>query len=266
MDQTLQLITWNILASGYIRPKYYPHTEPAHLLPESRHPRIVEALRGWAPDLCCLQEVEQPLFDAIMAALAPDGWRGQLAIKDGRREGVALVWRHAAVAVEQTHTLRYAATSKGHRSTALIAQVRPAGAPQPFILVSTHLAWAHRTTPPAEHPGCLQLSELLDVRDAGELFEPGLPWVVCGDLNDEPQGPVLAIAAARGLKMPCAQTRPWHTGNFNDRLVKLDYALADEHAPALRPHPLPALTKTTPMPGPDHPSDHLPLRLSLNCA
>jgi endonuclease/exonuclease/phosphatase family metal-dependent hydrolase len=260
----IELVSWNILADGYIRPKFYPHTDAAWLKAELRHPQLIAALIAQDADLYCLQEVEQALFDEIRAALEPLGYHAHLALKPGRAEGSALITRASALEVTRTHALAYDATSKGHRALALIAAIQPASG-QPFVIVSTHLAWAHRSTPPAEHPGCLQLAQLLDARDAQEVMPAGLPWIICGDLNDEPGGPVLAIAKERGMGMPCAQQRPWHTVNINARLAKLDYALAEPHAPAMTPHQLPALTKTTPMPGPDHASDHLPLRMRLSC-
>jgi endonuclease/exonuclease/phosphatase family metal-dependent hydrolase len=260
----LELVTWNILADHYIRPEFYPHTPSSYLNPATRHPMLLAAISAQDADLYCLQEVEQTMFDTILEVMQPLGWQGQLAVKDGHREGVALLWRTRAVEVSATHTLHYAATSKGHRSTALIAHIRPVSGARPFVLVSTHLAWAHHSTPATEHPGVLQLAELLDVRDAGQLMPAGLPWIICGDLNDEYTGPVLTLARDRGLTVPCTQMRPWHTGNFNERPVKLDYTLCDPGAPTITPHPLPRLEKTTPMPGPDHASDHLPLCVALS--
>jgi len=42
---SFRLATWNILATSYIRPKFYPNSPPGVLDPEWRIPAIVQSLR-----------------------------------------------------------------------------------------------------------------------------------------------------------------------------------------------------------------------------
>ena len=57
----ITVLSWNVLSDAYVRPGYFPHTEPALLAPGVRTPRIVARLVALAPDVACLQEAEPAL-------------------------------------------------------------------------------------------------------------------------------------------------------------------------------------------------------------
>src|SRR5438034_6979626 len=76
--------TYNVLASAYIKPQWYPNTPNELLRPEHRIPALSQYARQLDADILCLQEVEDTTFGNLGAALAGCGYRG--ALKKGRSE------------------------------------------------------------------------------------------------------------------------------------------------------------------------------------
>ena len=60
--------TWNILATAYIRPAWYPRTPRNILDPLWRVPALVRYAQEMGMDILCLQEVEVEVFDALRTA------------------------------------------------------------------------------------------------------------------------------------------------------------------------------------------------------
>ena len=87
MSSPFSLCTWNILATSYIRPEYYPNTPPAILDPGWRLPALVRRARELQADILCLQEVEAASFATLRSGLEPQGYAGRLAMKGGRKSG-----------------------------------------------------------------------------------------------------------------------------------------------------------------------------------
>src|SRR5262245_16900968 len=89
--------TYNVLASSYIKPPWYPFTPPSVLAPEHRLPALVWHLVGLDADVFCLQEVEEVAFGSFEAGLAPSGYTGHYTRKGGGKpDGCATFYRTAA--------------------------------------------------------------------------------------------------------------------------------------------------------------------------
>src|SRR6266540_1538606 len=88
------LATWNILATAYIRPAWYPRTPRQVLDPAWRVPALVRHARELGTDILCLQEVERDVFAALQAGLAGLGYSATHAMKGGNRpDGCAVFFR-----------------------------------------------------------------------------------------------------------------------------------------------------------------------------
>lgn len=67
------LCTYNILADGYINPAWYTGVPAALLQPAPRRAALLRRVTGLDADVLCLQEVEAPVFQALLAELGPRG-------------------------------------------------------------------------------------------------------------------------------------------------------------------------------------------------
>ena len=248
-------ITHNILAQAYTLPERYPHSSPEALAPGPRRALLLNRLAAFDADLYCLQEVEADAFSAIAARLGPD-FQGLLAQKRGKPDGCALFLRRDAFTLQHHETLHYRDVDPGYDHLALLARVQHQHLT--LTIVSTHLRWQPRSTPPASHQGRLQLMELLDHLDHLDQDGNGAA-LIAGDMNTLSDGPVIRAALDRGSRLSCRGQRPWDTVNIDGRRRKLDYLLYSPDHLHPTPAPLPRLQRDTPMPSHSEPSDHLPI-------
>ena len=240
------VVTYNVLADAYIRPRYYPATPPHLLQPGARRGALLERIAGLGADVVCLQEVERATYEAAASRLA--GYAAAYARKSGGRpDGCATFSRGQARA---SRRLEY---SDGTGHVALLVSLDLEG--RLLGVANSHLKWDPPETPPGDQKGLAQIREVLD---AIERFEPRCAgWVLCGDFNAEPESVALAEAAGRGWRDAYSGSRA-PTCNPNRHAKRIDYLL---HTPELqaRPAALPALSDDTPMPSDVEPSDHLAL-------
>lgn len=243
-------VTYNVLAQAYVFPDRYPTSPPEALQAEPRRRRVVERLLAIDADLLCLQEAEHELFRDLQAAMNHD-CTSHLVLKLGKPEGCAFFARRSKFEWLGNETLRYQRTSGGHAPIAQIVHLRFDGAP--LSIANTHFTFAPESTP--DHPGLSQLRELVARRDA----LPSATWLFAGDFNALSQSELVRFAYGAGLEESCRTQRPWDTTNINGRCRKIDYLLSTTGHLSAEPLPLPALTRSTPMPSLTEPSDHLPL-------
>src|SRR5260370_37705094 len=85
---------WNVLATAYIRPEYYPGTPPEVLDAASRVPALVRCANSLGVGILCMQEVEREVFAALEAGLGEMGYDGRYALKGRQRpDGCATFFR-----------------------------------------------------------------------------------------------------------------------------------------------------------------------------
>ncbi|MEP7123447.1 MAG: endonuclease/exonuclease/phosphatase family protein [Byssovorax sp.] len=248
----LTVLSWNVLSDAYVRPGYFPHTDPALLAPGVRTPRIVARLVALAPDVVCLQEVEPALFEAVRAALAPLGFSGRFLQKRRKPDGCATFVRRAALAIESFQEMAYPdgapdRADSGH--VALLSVLHASG--QRIGVANTHLKWDDPGTPDGERWALRQAPTLLAAVQATEI-----PWILCGDFNVTPDSPVHRLITAAGYVDAYASLPGARTSNANEDARRIDYLF---HAPELRvePAPIPPIDDVTPLPSETEPSDHL---------
>jgi mRNA deadenylase 3'-5' endonuclease subunit Ccr4 len=239
----MRVATYNILATAYIRPGFYPNTPAELLTPAKRLPALVQRVLGLGADLLCLQEVDRDGLSALRAALEPQGYQLRYLPKRGRRpDGCATFVRGLPVA-----GWRELAYGDGSGHVALILETF-AGT-EKLHVANTHIKWDPPETPYEDRHAVRQLRELMQTLGDGHL-------ILAGDFNVVPQDPVMDELREAGLR----QSFESHalTCVANGRARKLDYLL---HSAGLRarPDPVPRLSDSTVMPSASEPSDHLPL-------
>lgn len=258
----LTVLSWNVLSDAYVRPGYFPHTDPALLAPGVRTPRIVARLVALTPDVVCLQEAEPALFEAALAALAPLGFVGRFTQKRGKPDGCATLVRTGTLAVESFREIAYSdggadRPDSGH--VALLAVVSASGTR--IGIANTHLKWDDPGTLDEARWATRQIPGLLA---AASSTQTPVPWILCGDFNVTPDSPVHAQITAAGYVDAYAALPAALTSNANEDAKRIDYLF---HAPELRlePVPIPSIGDRTPLPSESEPSDHLAIaaRVSL---
>lgn len=250
-----KVATYNVLASAYINRGWYPHTTESYLSPAWRVPAVAKRIRELAADILCLQEVEAVQFKAVADLLEPLGYHGQLALKGrGKPDGCATFFRTDRFDLLEARRIDY---DDGNPTSGHIAQVLlfRHGA-RVLGVANTHLRWDPPQTPLEQRIGYRQARQLLDA--VRGWSQTGCGWVVCGDLNVEPDSDLVGLLRSAGMDFSHRLFRAAATSNTNGRTKMLDYVFHNNALSAV-PLPLPALRVSTPMPGPDHPSDHLPV-------
>jgi len=246
------ITTYNVLATGYIRPEWYPHTPPELLTPAVRLPLLTSHIASLASDIFCLQEVDALTFQAIDRELSPDGYTGIWTQKgQGKPDGCAAFVCTAAVSLVDIQPILYADAFEDQPESGHVAQVL-------HLLIdgfrlgvaNTHLKWDAGSAPLERRYGQRQVEILLEA--LAERADTADTWILCGDLNATPDNLIIRTLQHAGF----TATHAAPTGNQNGWLKQLDY-LFYKGALHAKPEPLPEITATTPLPGPDQPSDHL---------
>jgi mRNA deadenylase 3'-5' endonuclease subunit Ccr4 len=251
--------TYNVLATAYINPQWYPGV-PEHLLrPETRVPALVRHVESLAADVLCLQEVEPDVFAALSDRLGPLGYVGCYERKGRNRpDGCATFVRTVAFAVRHAHRLEYrdreagAEAHSGHVALLLALEhdERLLG------VANTHVRWMAPNTPRDEQVGFRQVAELIG---ACHDFEPPCrDWIVCGDFNYPADSEAVGAMRDAGYAFAHADRPHIRSAVANGRAKLIDYLFytAGLRSRALDP---PAVTDDTKLPSEDHPSDHLAL-------
>jgi mRNA deadenylase 3'-5' endonuclease subunit Ccr4 len=251
------LLSCNVLADSYIRREWYPHTPDAWLTPQVRHPALAAQLAASGANVLCLQEVEGDVFALLQRELATAGYTGALALKGGNKpDGCATFWR-GGLAPESQQRLEYHDAAPGRDASGHIAQITVLrdGARR-LGIANTHLKWDEPKAAPDAQYGLAQIREL--VTHVAAHAPPCDAWIFCGDFNVTPEAPVIELLVKAGYLHAHGDHPAAYTAAPNRSPRVIDYLF---HSAALASSPLlpAAITGATPLPGPDHPSDHLAL-------
>ena len=255
---TFTVASYNILATAYIRKKFYPRTPDDVLAPTARIPALVRHVAQLDADIMCLQEVEGETFTALQAGLSTHS--GHFARKDGDRpDGCATFVRTGIATSGSVERLNYADGSgaepaSGH--VALIVRVAQAG--RVLGIANTHLKWSPPDTARTDHRGVRQVEQLLSVLDALPACDA---WIICGDLNVEPDSEVIATLRRAGFRSTYDDPEAY-TCNPNGSAKVIDYLCHDGGLRSF-PHKLPAIDDRTVLPSREQPSDHLAIMASF---
>jgi endonuclease/exonuclease/phosphatase family metal-dependent hydrolase len=250
---SIALASWNVLADAYVKPEYFPHTPAPLLEPDGRRQRVLQRARELDVDVLCLQEVD----DALLQALRREaGHRVFFVGKTAKPDGCAIVVRdHLRVKHEQE--VRFVdgdgvRPDSGHVALLLILEHEGAL----FGVATTHLKWHAAQTPPAEHTGLRQITQVLAAIEG--LRSQCSAWIVCGDFNATADSEVVNAASAAGFVDLYRESLSAFTSNANDKAKRIDYLF---HTPELRSRAgdVAAIDDVTPLPGETQPSDHLPI-------
>lgn len=233
MNQPFRLLSWNLLADVHITDAWYPRVRDADLRGPLRRERVLTRLTEIDADVMALQEVDPELLPALRDRFPDHG----LAFASRAGEGLAVLVRGQA-------PWSRVVPMPGQTTRAMLVRL-PGG----MELANVHLKWTGDPRPGQARPGVAQMQAVLDYR----------PDLIVGDMNAFPTWPERTLAQEQGWR-EVGPEGP--TCNVHARLQPLDAVLVRGDWEA-RAEPLPDLTALTPMPSAAHPSDHLPLVVTL---
>lgn len=245
------IATWNVLATAYIRPRFYPFTPPACLEAAWRVPQLVRHAKALGTDVICLQEVETEVFRALESGLAEKGYRGTHALKSGKRpDGCATFFRGQRFKMIRSTRIAYEDGEPASGHVALLDVLELEG--EKLEVLNTHVKWDPPGTPRERQWGYRQ------IRQAIESFEGGGVQILCGDLNAMTDSDVVQALREDGFDYAHREFRGAATCNSNREAKLIDYIFwrGEASVEAMRPA---EVRDETPLPSPEQPSDHVPL-------
>ena len=251
------LTSYNLLASDYIKPRFYPRTSPEILKPEWRIPALVQHIVKLESDVLCFQEVDQKTLTALRVTLEPMGYEGYDARKGGGKpDGCSTFFRFNKFKLKHLARLEYSdgnslETHSGHVALTLVLE----HSGRNLGIANTHLKWDTPGTPLAQRFGYQQITQwLLEHQEIAPEMDA---WMVCGDFNVEPENQLISVLQKAGFEYT-HRGLDIHTCNSNDRAKMIDFIF---HNHALRSVPMlpPEIDNLTPLPSLEQPSDHLAL-------
>jgi len=255
---TFRIATWNVLATSYIRPKFYPGTPQYILDPERRTSAVVQHAAGLGVDILCLQEVEGPVFAALAEGLAPLGYSGTFAPKNGGKpDGCAILFRtgFCDLLAERHHV--YADALNGSANSGHLGQVCLLNVSGTIVaLVNTHFKWDAPQTPAEKQIGLRQANLALAI--LRQEASSSTIQMICGDFNATPDSSLVSCLIDAGFDYTHRTCSNVFTCNSNHQPKLIDYVFFRGPVRA-EPEPLPAIDELTALPSLEQPSDHLPL-------
>jgi endonuclease/exonuclease/phosphatase family metal-dependent hydrolase len=201
------------------------------------------------------------MFALLQRQLASAGYTGTLARKGGNKpDGCATFWR-GGMTLDSQERLEYHDAAPGRAASGHIAQITLLRDGAHCLgIANTHLKWDVPKAAPDAQYGPAQIGELLAA--IGTLDRnhtaPCDAWIICGDFNVTPDSPLIAALGSAGYTYAHAAHPQAYTAAPNRAPRVIDY-LFHSAALAATPQLPPPISGDTPLPGPDHPSDHLAL-------
>lgn len=253
-DVKLKVASWNLMAPEYAERMasgrdFYAKVR-AFLPWELRRPRILEHLRALDADVVCLQEISQALFDhAFRVALEKLGYELAIARKTNvfQPDGLLLLHRGGRGRVLADDVCGFL-DDTGY--VAQFRQLRLDRAGTHVTVANAHLKWSADDS--------TQVSQLRVLLARLDAFPSG-PRLVCGDLNfDVASHPIWPELEARGWRTayPDPSRATWAA---DGRALKADALLFSPGVRLDEVRPIPLLDPVIGLPGPQLPSDHVPL-------
>src|SRR5215813_4847603 len=222
MTLTFLLASYNILANSYVNSTWYPQVDPKVLQWERRKFALAEKIGSFEADVVCLQEVEQDAYSLIERSLGTKGYTGIFAKKAmGKPDGCAIFSRHGMLRFVSGEAVYYSDGSPGILRSGHLALIASFESDSGIIKIAvTHLKWEREDQPPEECIGYRQIKELID--NHVKTDHTTYAWVICGDLNAQPDNPIVKELIINGFEDAYAGAAQ-ATCNPNGKAKRIDY-------------------------------------------
>jgi mRNA deadenylase 3'-5' endonuclease subunit Ccr4 len=255
----LKIVTYNVLADVYLLPERYPDS-PQSCMGSRRTQALVAKVVSIDADVICMQEVESTLYKVLCEALEPLGYSGWLELRGGNAaEGCALFHRRRILKLSLASRFDFPELC-GSQPCHRLAQIAIFDAgKKPLAVANTHLQWDPPATARSACRSQHQVASLL--KELGNIV-PYTPTVICGDFNAEAKSQTVSALLEQRFQFGHAGEAMTPTCRANGRCRMIDFIF---HSPGISasPSPIEPIDSGTPMPGVEHPSDHVPVTATL---
>ncbi len=256
----LKILTYNVLADVYLLPERYPDSPHDCIEFSWRTQALISKIVSLDADLICLQEVEPALFEALRGSLEPLGYRGWLELSGGNgTEGCAIFYRARLMTLKLPSRFDFP-EKPGTSPCRRLAQIAlfDAGG-QSVAVVNTHLQW---DTPTTARSACRSVHQVVSLLEELGTMAPALPTIICGDFNTEADSQTVRELLERGYQFSHAGDAMGPTCRANGKCRMIDFIFHTSGISAF-PSLIEPIDSSIPMPGLEHPSDHVPVVATL---
>lgn len=233
----LRLLSYNVLAQDLLESHRYLYSQckEEHLIWETRWKRILEEITSAAPDVICLQEVQEDHFEPFFKTeLTKLGYEGLYKKRTGARvDGVALWYRSSLLQVEVWSAVEFNIPGEPYLNrdnVAIVAKLVPkvpGWQNRAIVVATTHLLYNtnRHDVKLAQTQLLLAECESLAYRsDASRFGDPQYwPVIITGDFNLLPYSGVYKFLTEGRLEYEglCAKTlKVKNPGEAGQRLGK----------------------------------------------
>ena len=212
------LLSYNILAQKYARPKLYGYTPSWALEWHHRRDQILAELSTYTPDIICLQEVEHDEFEAFFQPQLVGVYKGVFYQKSRAKtmsenekksvDGCAIFARHDKFDFHSEHLLEFNELALKQNyldktdslftrlmqrdNIAIIVKLRHKFTKVPLWVVNCHIHW----DPNYNDVKILQTAIMLE--EVSKLVG-NQPLIICGDFNSTPDSAVIKLMTEKKL-------------------------------------------------------------------
>lgn len=246
----LRVCSWNVLADAYVRDRTgkvrFGSSDASLLVPGARVDPVLQQATSYEADIVLMQEGDEPLAHAARSRLERVGWTVVWAPKPNREDGCLTLLRRGWN-VEDSEVLLFTAGDPKWGHLASVVKIRDESGRRATI-VNSHLRWGAPGTPPSEHLGVQNATQIV------EHLDSEMPVILGADLYDRPGGPTRAVLEAAGFDLLFSD-RPTAFPNDNAPACIDTIAVRGVDATPVET----GIEAVRPLPRPTCPSDHLPL-------
>ena len=250
MTTHLRVATWNVLADAYVDARWFALSPPELLVRGARTTDVLKCALALDADVLGFQEAEPALYEAASRELIDYDVRWCPKGRS-RPDGCLTAVRRTHRIVSEKHHLYDDASSPSSYETpsghvAHILEIESAG--HRITVANTHLRWFAPELDPATTPGYRQAKQL------AAILAPLPRAVITADTNDRPGGPIRALLAEAGFS-GVSDDAPTSIVNGVEPSALDVVGVRGARCVSLE-LPIPPCP---PLPGPDCPSDHVPV-------
>jgi mRNA deadenylase 3'-5' endonuclease subunit Ccr4 len=237
-DERVKVISYNILASQYIKKEYYPGSNLEFLNNDIyRKELLTKYITSFNPDIICIQEYEKPYIED---ALTKKGYKSFVYPKN--QVGLAIFYNNKIDVIDNS------LINLGNNKFALKTIFKIAD--KVFNIINIKIKWVPENLQQTKYLGYFQIERLLENQKSKNT-------IICGDFNTTNSGIIYQLFSNKQYKDIFA-LEAYNTVKANGKANRIDFCFTTSDA-TFRTTAIKGLSDTDIVPSELIPSDHLPL-------
>ena len=260
INQTIRILSYNILANIYIKPEYYPGADHSFLEWHIRKKYLFDYILKFKADIICLQEYEDL---ELKAWFTQYGYQSIIYIDQNHSKvGLAIFYLADKLELVSAEKTKLADSQQA----AIIAKFN--NGHKEFIIINTKIRWVPQEIQKTTYAGYQQIKWLLlsklpmFVKDSNSIaptagHDTTGEIIICGDFNADHHGSIYQLFMQHNLQ-DIFRDNPYNTVKANNQANRVDFCFASSNLKYLAVN-ITGLNNQDIVPSATIPSDHLPL-------